>query len=81
MMKTTPIAAAQIGLMKKAKIHSDGRNTTSCSSVFMWTRNTRSNASFPLTAGAAMLYLLRATPTCQPNQKNCSSAATVTIAT
>jgi hypothetical protein len=37
--------------------------------------------SLPLTAGAAMLYLVRATPTCQPNQKNCSNASTVTIAT
>ena len=81
MMKTTPIAAAQIGLMKLAKIHSDGRNTISCSSVFMCTRNTRSNISLPLTAGASILYFPRATPTCQPNQKNCSNAATVTIAT
>ena len=46
--------------MKLAKIHSDGRNTISCSSVFMCTRNTRSNISLPLTAGAAMLYFPRA---------------------
>src|SRR6185437_3803100 len=61
-----------------AASHSVGRNITVCSSVFICTRLARSNAGWPLVAGALIPYLPRAWPTTHmvPNSKSTVSSVT-----
>ena len=61
-----------------ANNHSEGRNSISCSSVFCWMRNARSNSGAPLVAGAFTPYFRRACPVLAVTEKYTSSASSVT---
>src|SRR5690349_11391985 len=77
MTNAKPSTAAQRGLTYAAKIQTDGMKMTRFSSVLMWTRYVRSKSGWPVVAGAATPYFVRAKPTSAPITMYSISANTI----